>query len=216
MRNVMNKRFNIRLQPNHNLKISGRQFEENQIPINLKLVSPQSKMEYKEEYSHYPVNLKKDEYPPKFFPILAPEVFSKNSTFFFRSNVRHPSTPPPLPPHFKTLSSPNGEEQLLLPTPTSSSSSEIYFERDSLNFQNSKKLSSSHHHFSNNSYQEELEPSPNNFQFQVMNYPYYRYVNLSCNHKDVNVLKRNSNVLDSHFQDIEHRRRFEGNKRNSS
>lgn len=92
------------------------------IPTNFKYVAPQSKYQIGDDQSSYDSN-SLPRYPyhkNRAIQGVHQRYDGVCMEYYKNAPVRHPTTPPPLPPNYHQK---NTDEQVLLPTPTSSSSS---------------------------------------------------------------------------------------------
>jgi hypothetical protein len=166
--NFASNKFNF--QRNNISKISTRSLEQNAIPKNFKFVSPQSRF----DVNSLPRYTQQCKNSP-----LYNDRSSGMKYHYHYDTIRHPSTPPPPPPFM----APNSfEEQLLLHTPTSSSSGE--------NFCNSAS---------------EYDPILNSVCKHNDQIYYYSHAQNQQNLQQVyhNPNKRNSNIYEYRFYSLE-------------
>lgn len=90
------------------------------IPTNFKYVSPQSKYDMNEAQSYDSNSLPRYPYHKNRAIHGVHQRYDGTCVEYYRNvPIRHPTTPPPAPP----IKSPQSDEQVLLPTPSSSTSS---------------------------------------------------------------------------------------------
>lgn len=211
MNNILNKKFSLNLH--------SRPLEHNAIPKNFKFVSPQSKCDGLQfdanSLPRYPTYYRSPHYQ-----------FDRSTLveYYRYDAIRHPTTPPPPPP----LISPSIEKQMLLPTPTSSSSGENFYsstsEYDPMIA--SKQNDQIHYRCRNKQFLEKSLQRPIDINssietFTSFNSPYRNLVNSSYNnyqnlqHANHNPNKRNSNIYEYRFCSLE-LNAFQEDDRNTS
>lgn len=228
--NLQNGKFMQRQYPtrSYNLDPLGESSDVNDIPKNFKFISPQSKFEIANSFSHFPQN-----YKHRSFNYNASTVVE----YYRYDSIRHPLTPPPPPPPLPHLKiSPNMDKELLLPTPVSTFSGENFFtssEFDPILTSSSKQTDRVYH---NETWKKQTTPFylDKNFQYRVntcdysnalktpsgpfRNHPNFlhdqNYQPLHCDYQ--NSIKRNSNICEYHFCRQELNSLRENNNNNTS
>lgn len=212
---------------NRSFSASTPQHQQQAIPTNFKFVSPQSKYDMSD--NHYDSNsLPRYPYHKNRAIHSIHQRYDGTCVEYYRNiPIRHPTTPPPAPPI--KLSPQSGDEQVLLPTPTSSTSSgDNCSEWDPMIASGSKIRNGidhmSHYRACKKQLQQAtqlLHPNPQQ-QMYIDNYflqlshqsPYRKYMNTAQTHQlqlspqNVHQVyhnpgKRHSNVYEYHYSNFD-------------